>query len=182
MYFVGVDLAWAGRTTTGVAVVDSDGALLHVCAVRDDDEHRTAVDPYVSDDCLVAIDAPLIVQNPTGSAPRDRAQPRLSQVRGRRPPGNTEKPEFTTVPARPADRGRSPSTGSAVDVRPARDRGVSASGHRRVVRSGEDPEVQEKPSRRAASSLLQLMTLIDGLDKASRGSGEPRVRWTAAAG
>src|ERR1700759_2620027 len=30
MYFAGVDLAWAGRNPTGVAVVDADGDLVHL--------------------------------------------------------------------------------------------------------------------------------------------------------
>ncbi|MGH3967839.1 MAG: DUF429 domain-containing protein, partial [Mycobacterium sp.] len=53
MYFAGVDLAWAGRNPTGVAVVDSDGALVSVGAVRDDDEILAALHPYVHGDCLV---------------------------------------------------------------------------------------------------------------------------------
>lgn len=36
MYFVGVDLAWAGRNPTGVAAVDADGCLVGVGAARDD--------------------------------------------------------------------------------------------------------------------------------------------------
>ena len=38
MHVVGVDLAWGERNPTGLAVVDADGALLHVSAVRTDDE------------------------------------------------------------------------------------------------------------------------------------------------
>lgn len=47
MYFAGVDLAWAGRNPTGVAVVDSDGELVSVGAARDDDEILAALRPYV---------------------------------------------------------------------------------------------------------------------------------------
>ena len=65
MHFVGLDLAWGEKNSTGIAVIDSDGRLLHVGAVHDDASIETAVAPYVSDDCLVAIDAPLIVKNLT---------------------------------------------------------------------------------------------------------------------
>ena len=36
MYFAGVDLAWGGRNPTGIAVLDLDGRLVHIGAVRDD--------------------------------------------------------------------------------------------------------------------------------------------------
>ena len=66
MYFVGLDLAWGEKNRTGVAVVDSDGRLLHVGDAQDDASIQAAIAPYVGDECLVAIDAPLIVNNPTG--------------------------------------------------------------------------------------------------------------------
>src|ERR1700753_813004 len=73
MRFVGLDLAWGEKNNTGIAVVDSDGRLLHVGAGHDDESIEAAVEPYVSDDCLVAIDAPLIVRNPAGARPCETA-------------------------------------------------------------------------------------------------------------
>ena len=70
MHFVGVDLAWGDRQPTGLAVLDDDAHLLHVSTVRTDEEIRTALAPYVEGPCLVAIDAPLVVVNPTGSRTR----------------------------------------------------------------------------------------------------------------
>lgn len=52
MYFVGVDLAWAGRNPTGVAAVDADGCLVGVGAARDDASVLAALRPYVVGDCL----------------------------------------------------------------------------------------------------------------------------------
>lgn len=66
MYFVGLDLAWAEGNQTGVAVLDGDGRLVQVGTAVSDDEVAAAVAPYVDGPCIVAIDAPLIVRNPTG--------------------------------------------------------------------------------------------------------------------
>ena len=85
MHFVGLDLAWGEKNNTGIAVVDSDGRLLHVGAAHDDENIETAVAPYVSDDCLVAIDAPLIVG--TQPAPgRARRRSTATSTRSRRAP------------------------------------------------------------------------------------------------
>ena len=43
MHFVGLDLAWGEKNNTGVAVVDSDGRLLHVGAAHDDESIEAAV-------------------------------------------------------------------------------------------------------------------------------------------
>src|SRR5258708_31644356 len=66
MHFVGLDLAWGEKNHTGVAVIDPGGRLLHVGAAQDDASIEAHIAPYVSDECLVAIDAPLIVPNVEG--------------------------------------------------------------------------------------------------------------------
>src|SRR5689334_8738506 len=71
MQFVGVDLAWGVRRPTGVAVLDDDGRLLHVASESSDDAIVAAVAPYLTDKCLVAIDAPLVVTNATGNRPAE---------------------------------------------------------------------------------------------------------------
>jgi predicted RNase H-like nuclease len=73
VHFVGVDLAWGQNKPTGVAVLDRDGLLLHVSTAQTDEEIVAALTPYVAGDCLVAIDAPLIVKNPTGNRPAEAA-------------------------------------------------------------------------------------------------------------
>lgn len=60
MHFAGVDLAWAGRNPTGVAVVDNDGVLVNVCAARTDDDVLAALRPWVRGECVVGFDAPLV--------------------------------------------------------------------------------------------------------------------------
>jgi predicted RNase H-like nuclease len=95
MHFVGVDLAWGDRQPTGLAVLDEDANLLHISTVRTDEEIRTALTPYVEGPCLVAIDAPLIVANPTGSRPAEQELTRdFRRFEAGAHPSNTGKPEF----------------------------------------------------------------------------------------
>lgn len=99
MYFVGVDLAWAGRNPTGVAVVDPRGRLVHVGAVRDDAAILASLRPYVRGDCVVAFDAPLVVTNPTGQRPAEAALNRdFRRFEAGAHPTNTAKPEFVGGP------------------------------------------------------------------------------------
>ncbi len=73
MYFVGVDLAWGERSPTGVAAVDDAGVLRHVDVASSDDDVLAQLAPYVGGDCVVAIDAPLVVTNPSGNRPCEAA-------------------------------------------------------------------------------------------------------------
>ena len=105
MKYVGVDLAWGTRRPTGLAVLDpdvADGAgarLVHLSTVRTDDEILGALAAYVEDDCLVAVDAPLIVNNPTGSRPCEAALNKdFARFQAGAHPSNTGKPEFADGP------------------------------------------------------------------------------------
>jgi predicted RNase H-like nuclease len=66
VHFIGLDLAWGQRNRTGVAVVDADGRLREVGAAVTDDDIAAAVSPWIDGACVVGIDAPLIVSNPSG--------------------------------------------------------------------------------------------------------------------
>ena len=95
MYFVGLDLAWGEKNQTGVAAIDSDGRLLHVGAGQDDASIIDAVAPFTGDECLVAIDAPLIVNNPTGHRPSETSLNRdFHRFEAGARPAFTDKPEF----------------------------------------------------------------------------------------
>ncbi len=72
-FCAGLDLAWGYRARTGVAVVDAAGRLLASAAVRSDDEIATFLEPYRGALLTVAIDAPLVVTNPSGSRAAERA-------------------------------------------------------------------------------------------------------------
>ena len=66
---LGIDLAWASRARTGLAVVDATGRLIASTSVRTDEEIAAFLAPHLTSDTVVAIDAPLVVPNATGSRP-----------------------------------------------------------------------------------------------------------------
>ncbi len=95
MHFVGLDLAWGDRNTTGVAVVDQEGTLLQVSAQTDDASILAAIRDFVAYDCVVGIDAPLIVTNPKGNRPCEAALNKdFAKFQAGAHPANTGKPEF----------------------------------------------------------------------------------------
>ncbi|MGH3577684.1 MAG: DUF429 domain-containing protein [Mycobacterium sp.] len=172
MHFVGLDLAWGEKHHTGIAVVDSDGRLLHIGAAQDDASIEDAVARYVSDDCLVAIDAPLIVKNPTGHRPCETALNHdFQKFEAGARPAYAEKPEFSNP------RGARVATALTLDMNP------SSSATRRAIEVYPHPATialfglpKTLKYKRGAfedrqRELLQLMTLIEGLDKAT-----PRLR------
>jgi predicted RNase H-like nuclease len=172
MYFVGLDLAWGEKNHTGVAVVDSDGRLLYVGAARDDASIEAAVGPYVSGECLVAIDAPLIVRNPGGARPCETALNRdFHRFEAGAHPANTENPAFRNP------RGGRIATALALDMDP------TSSSQRRAIEVYPHPasvvlfeldktlKYKKGSFETRRSELLRLMTLIEGLDRAT-----PRLR------
>ena len=95
MHYVGMDLAWGERRPTGLAVLDEEARLLHVSTVHTDDEIEAHLAPYLDGPCLVAIDAPLIVTNATGSRPAEQELSRdFRRFEAATHPSNTSKPEF----------------------------------------------------------------------------------------
>jgi predicted RNase H-like nuclease len=172
MYFVGLDLAWGERNQTGVAAIDSDGRLLHVGAAQDDASILDTVAPFTGDECLVAIDAPLIVNNPTGHRPAETAFNRDFQTfdAGARP-AFADKPEFKNP------RGARLAGALDLDMDPASSasrRAIEVYPHpATVVLFGLDKILKYKrgPFEDRQRELLKLMTLIEGLDAAT-----PRLR------
>ena len=172
MHFVGLDLAWGERNDTGVAVVDSDGRLRYVGAAHDDASIEAAVEPYVSADCLVAVDAPLIVHNPTGSRPCETALNRdFHAFEAGAHPANTANPAFKDP------RGARIATALTLDMDPASSsprRAIEVYPHPATIALFGLPKTlkYKKGSFEVRQhALLQLMTLIEGLDKAT-----PRLR------
>lgn len=93
--FAGIDLAWGQRARTGLAVVSTDGALLASTSVHTDAEIAEFLAPFTAELATVAVDAPLIVANPTGQRPCERD---IGAVFGRYGagayPANTSNPHF----------------------------------------------------------------------------------------
>lgn len=172
MYFVGLDLAWGEKNQTGVAVIDSGGRVLHVGVAQDDDDIAAAIEPYVSGDCLVAIDAPLIVKNPTGHRPCERDLNRDFQRfdAGARP-AFTERPEFKHP------RGARIASALGLDMdpsSPSNRRAIEVYPHpASVVLFGLDKTLKYKRGAFGdrQRELLRLMTFIEELDGAT-----PRLR------
>jgi predicted RNase H-like nuclease len=172
MYFVGLHLASGEKNQTGVAVVDSDGRLLHVGAAEDDASIEAAIAPYMSDECLIAIDAPLIVTNLTGHRPCEAALNRdFQRFDAGAPPAYADKPGFRDP------RGARIATALGLDMDP------SSTASRRAIEVYPHPatvvlfelkktlKYKRGPFEDRHRELLQLMTLIEGLDGAS-----PRLR------
>ncbi|MHB0976355.1 MAG: DUF429 domain-containing protein [Candidatus Aquicultorales bacterium] len=63
MNYVGIDLAWSEKGTTGLAVLDDEGRLSASALGGGLDEIVRFVWERAEADCLVGIDAPLIVKN-----------------------------------------------------------------------------------------------------------------------
>jgi predicted RNase H-like nuclease len=92
--YLGVDLAWGTRNPTGLAAVQGD-RLRAAGSVRTDEEILAWLRPWTDGPCVVAIDGPLIVTNPTGRRP---CEAQLNAVFGRYDAGahpcNTSRPEL----------------------------------------------------------------------------------------
>lgn len=93
--FAGIDLAWGQRARTGLAVVDAEGSLRASASVHTDAEIRDVLAPYAAALATVAVDAPLIVTNPSGQRTCERE---IGAVFGRYGagayPANTSNPHF----------------------------------------------------------------------------------------
>lgn len=172
MHFVGVDLAWGEKRPTGLAVLDTHGRLLHVSAQSDDDAIVTALAPYVAGDCLVAIDAPLVVKNAQGNRPAEAALNRdFAPFEAGAHPANTSKPEFADIPRGARVAGR-----LSLDLDPS-----SVSGRRAIevyphpatvalFRLGRTLKYKNKTGRAMPAlraELLRLMALLAGLRDAT---------------
>ena len=167
VYFAGVDLAWGGRNPTGVAVVDADGRLVHLGAVRDDTAVLEALSPYLRADCLVAFDAPLVVTNPTGQRPAEAALNRdFRRFEAGAHPANTSKPEFAEMPRAARLAGaldldmdpRSSSARRAIEVYPHPATVV-------LFRLARTLKYKAKPGRDLARLRSELLLLMDGIEK-----------------
>jgi predicted RNase H-like nuclease len=172
VYFVGLDLAWGEKKQTGVAAVDSEGRLLHVGIAQDDAGIVDAVAPFTGDECIVAFDAPLVVNNPTGFRP---AETEFNAVFHKFDAGAF--PANTTNPLFNPPRGAVLASTLGLDMDPrstANRRAIEVYPHpATVVLFGLDKVLKYKkgPFEERQRELLKLMTLIEGLDKAS-----PRLR------
>jgi predicted RNase H-like nuclease/ppGpp synthetase/RelA/SpoT-type nucleotidyltranferase len=170
-HLIGIDLAWGDRRPSGLAVLDAEGRLVHVSAAGDDDEIVEALAAYVEGDCVVAIDAPLIVTNPTGNRPAEAALNKdFARFDAGAHPSNTGKPEFRERP-----RGARISARLGLDMNPRSGRprrAIEVYPHPATValfRLGRTLKYKHKPGRdleALRSELLMLVGLVEGLSTA----------------
>ncbi|MFT4250736.1 MAG: DUF429 domain-containing protein [Candidatus Woesearchaeota archaeon] len=67
MYFVGVDLSWSRKNKSGVVVLDNNKLVLSGVVSSDEEVIRCITSTVGSSPVMVAIDAPLLVPNESGS-------------------------------------------------------------------------------------------------------------------
>ncbi|TNM49550.1 DUF429 domain-containing protein [Nocardioides albidus] len=168
MHFVGIDLAWGERRPTGVAVLDGDGRLLAVSAAQSDQEVVAALASYVEGECLVAIDAPIVVTNPTGNRPAEAALNKdFARFDAGAHPTNTGRPEFRDQP-----RAARIAALLGLDVNPRSRRprrAIEVYPHPATValfRLGRTLKYKNKPGRdleHMRAELLVLLGLVEGL-------------------
>jgi predicted RNase H-like nuclease len=177
MYFAGVDLAWAGRNPTGVAVLDTAGNLVQIGAFRDDAAVLAGLRPYVQGNCLVAFDAPLVVTNRTGQRPAETALNRdFRRFEAGAHPANTAKPEFAHVP-----RGARLARALGLDMDPrssATRRAIEVYPHPATVvlfRLARTLKYKAKPGRGLDQLKSELLLLMDGIEKLAHAAVPLRV-------
>lgn len=167
MRYVGIDLAWGEQKPTGLAVLDVAGRLLHLSAVRTDEEIEAELAVYVDGPCLVGIDAPVVVRNATGSRPCEKQlSADFRAFDAGTHPSNTGKPEFAggrTRAARIAKR-----LGLDIDPRSGRDRrAIEVYPHSATVVLFGLPRIlryKAKPGRDLELLRSELLTLMDCLE------------------
>lgn len=172
MHFVGVDLAWGQRSPTGIAALDAAGRLCHVGVAGDDGDVLAQLQPYVQGDCVVAVDAPLVVTNPSGNRPCEASLNRdFRRFDAGAHPANTGLAWF-------ADGGRGSRLCAAIGVEldpsaPARRRGLEVYPHAAsVVLFGLDKTLKYKQKvgrdvTQLRSELLRLIGFLEDLSSAS---------------
>lgn len=125
MNFIGIDLAWGERSGTGLCVI-SNGKVLASARRRSLDDIVEWLLPHTTGNCVVAIDAPLIVRNAEGSRPCERS---VSRCFGRYHAGahssNVRNPSFRTG-------GRAKELAERLDLDVAPDAGPARSSHQAI--------------------------------------------------
>lgn len=98
MHYIGLDLAWGEKNATGIAVLDDAGVLQHLSSVRSDEQIAAELAPFV-DECVVGIDAPLIVTNDKGARRAERLLNRdFAAFDAGAHPSNTGNPALADEP------------------------------------------------------------------------------------
>ena len=159
MNYVGIDLAWGERAASGLAVLDETGALVLLSRATTDDTIVDALGDHVAGECLVGIDAPLIVTNATGSRPCEAALSHdFARFDAGTHPSNTGKPEFSDIPRDPQSRARR----RAIEVHPH----AALVSLFRLGRTLKYKQRSNRPFPLLQAETLRLIALLESLDQA----------------
>jgi predicted RNase H-like nuclease len=179
---VGIDLAWGTKAQTGLAVLDDAGHLLDVTAASTDDDIVLWMNTYAPGACVVAIDAPIIVTNPTGARDCER---QVTQHFGRHHAGTHPTNTTNGLFSGGATRALRLATRLGLDVNPHSSRSrraLEVFPHSALVALFELPYIlRYKPKRGRTLTLLQAEAtqLLDHLETLHDAS--PPLRLTANA-
>ncbi|MDQ7991769.1 MAG: DUF429 domain-containing protein [Propionicimonas sp.] len=172
MIFAGIDLAWGERAASGIAVLDADGALVQLARLTTDDEIVGALAGHLAGDCVVGIDAPLVVTNPTGNRACEAALNRdFARFDAGTHPTNTARPEFGQIPRAARVAGR---LGLDLDPdSPTRRRAMEVYPHAALValfRLGRTLKYKQSSARPLAvqrAEMQRMVALLESLETAS---------------
>ncbi|GAB3953267.1 DUF429 domain-containing protein [Kribbella albertanoniae] len=166
MHYVGVDLAWGQNNITGLAVLNATGQLLAATQRKTDSEIIEWLSPWTTGPCLVAIDAPIIVTNPTGNRPCESLVSRhFGKYGASCHSANLSKPHFAngTRALRLADQ-----LGLAVNPQDqSQRRAVEVYPHPAIVVLFDLPRIlqyKHKPGRDLEHLRHELLRLLDHLE------------------
>lgn len=172
VHFVGIDLAWGDRAPTGLAVLDETGHLLHLSRATSDDSIVESLAGFLTGDCVVGIDAPLVVPNATGSRPCEAALSLdFARFDAGTHPSNTRKSEFSGIP-----RGARVAARFGLDTDPAsasRRRAIEVYPHAAMValfKLGRTLKYKQRSNRSFRllhAEMLRLITLLESLQRDS---------------
>lgn len=156
MFYIGLDLAWGMNRQTGIAIVDAQGNLVSVTAALTNEQISQYVTPYLDGVGLVGIDAPLVVNNPSGPRP---CEAEVTQIYGKFHAGahssSLQRKEF-----RPRPRGAIISEELGLDIDP------TSQALRRAI------EVFPHP---AIVALFRLSRILKYKDKTAKGKPPRRL-------
>lgn len=172
VHFIGIDLAWGERSPSGIAVLAEDGTLVRLSSATSDDSVAVALAPYLDEDCIVGIDAPLIVTNATGNRPCEAALNRdFARFEAGAHPSNTGRPELRGTP-----RGARLAARFGLDIDPgstAARRAIEVYPHPALValfrlpRTLKYKQRQRRPFDGMHAEMLRLIGLLEGLAEAN---------------
>lgn len=177
---LGIDLAWGQRARTGLAALDAEGVLVASCTVRTDDQIAAFVAAHAPGDVVAAIDAPIVVPNPTGSRWCEQELGRdFRPYNAGAHPANRGNPMFDPPRASTLTRRFGWEIDPDVLPGPGRSVAIEVYPHPAMVslfQLGSVLPYKNKPNRTTASRREAFIELLDGIERVA-----PQMRLAGSA-